>query len=65
MIWAVFSSKAKPEGACMETASVQSAGKARPIADAHFDFAAETLGLRDPLKAFLKTPVRTLGVTSH
>lgn len=37
--------------------------KARQTADAHFDIAANALGLSDPIKAFMKTPFHTIRVT--
>lgn len=42
---------------------MQNIGNARIIADAHFDFASESLGLADPIRSFIKHPSRTIKVT--
>lgn len=47
----------------METICISGTSKARQTADAHFDRAAEALGLSDPIKAFMKTPFRAIRVT--
>lgn len=47
----------------METICVSGTSKARQTADAHFDHAAEALGLANPVKAFMKTPFRAIRVT--
>ena len=47
----------------METICMNGTNKARQTADVHFDQAAKALGLGDPVKAFMKTPFRTIRVT--
>jgi glutamate dehydrogenase (NAD(P)+) len=47
----------------METICISGANKARQTADAHFAHAAKALGLGDPVKAFMKTPFRSIRVT--
>jgi glutamate dehydrogenase (NAD(P)+) len=47
----------------METICMSGTSKARQTADAHFDHAAEALGLANPVKAFMKTPFRAIRVT--
>ena len=51
------------KGDVMEMAAAKNANTARQIADAHFDFASDFLGLSDSVKAFLKTPFRVVQVT--
>jgi glutamate dehydrogenase (NAD(P)+) len=47
----------------MKTATAKLGAKARQIADAHFDFASDFLGLSDSVRAYLRTPFRVVQVT--
>ncbi len=47
----------------METICTSGTSKARQTADAHFEHAAEALGLGNPVKAFIKIPFRAIRVT--
>jgi glutamate dehydrogenase (NAD(P)+) len=46
----------------MKTGTAKLGIKARQIADAHFDFASDFLGLSDSVKAYLRTPFRVVQV---
>jgi glutamate dehydrogenase (NAD(P)+) len=50
------------KGEVMKMVAVKTANTARGIADAHFDFASDFLGLSDSVKTFLRTPFRVVQV---
>jgi glutamate dehydrogenase/leucine dehydrogenase len=53
----------KRKGNIMKATAAKTGSGARGIADAHFDFASDFLGLSESVKTFLRTPFRVVQVT--